>query len=209
VALPQAILLRPFGAFSNNFKRIDMRRNNFPLIFCSLLLIVFTACSQSENATKQTANASPNSSASESAVSTSAKAPPADVVRAEASNVDIKAGGSAEASVKLTIADGYHINANPPSFSYLIATALQFKESYEVTPGQPVYPASVTRKFAFSKDPLAVYEGEATIKVPLQADARAPKGAQTLGVRVRVQPCDEEACYPPRNIETSIPVTIK
>jgi hypothetical protein len=186
-----------------------MRRNNFAPIFCSLLLLVFTACSQSENATKQTANASPNSSASESPVSTSTKAPPADVVRAEVASVDVNAGSSAEASVKLTIADGYHINANPPSFPYLIATALQFQPSYYVTVGTPVYPASVTRKFAFSKDPLAVYEGEVTIKVPLKAESKAPKGEHTMGVRVRVQPCDEEACYPPRTIETSLPVTIK
>jgi hypothetical protein len=186
-----------------------MRRNNFALIFCSLLLLVFTACSQSENATKQTANTSPNSSTSESPVSTSTKAPPADVVRAETSKVDIKAGSSAEASVKLTIANGYHINANPPSFSYLKATELAIEPNEGLTPGKPVYPASVTRKFAFSKDPLAVYEGEATIKLPLNAASNAKPGEQTLKGKLRIQACDEEACYPPRTIETSIPVTIK
>jgi hypothetical protein len=186
-----------------------MRRNNFALIFCSLLLFVFTACSQSENATKQAANASPNSSTPESPVSTSTKAPPADVVRADVANVEIKAGGSAEASVKLTVASGYHINANPPSFSYLKATELQVEPNEGITPGKPVYPASVTRKFAFSKDPLAVYEGEATIKFPLNAASSAKHGEQTLKGKLRVQPCDEEACYPPRTIETSIPVTIK
>jgi hypothetical protein len=185
-----------------------MRRNNFALIFCSLLLLVFTACSQSENTTKQTANAS-NSSSPESPVSTSTKALPADVVRAETSNVEIKAGGSAEASVKLTIAGGYHINANPPSFSYLKATELQIEPNEGITPGKPVYPASVTKKFSFSKDPLAVYEGETTIKLPLNAASNAKQGGQTLKGRLRVQPCDEEACYPPRTIETSIPVTIK
>lgn len=186
-----------------------MRRNNFALILYSLLLLAFAACSQSENATKQTANTSTNSSSSESPVTTSTKTLPADVVRADVDNVDVKAGSTAEASVKLTIASGYHINANPPSFSYLKATELTVEPNEGVTPGKSVYPASVTRKFAFSKDPLAVYEGEATIKLPLSAASSAQKGAHTLKGKLRVQPCDEEACYPPRIIETSIPVTIK
>jgi hypothetical protein len=121
----------------------------------------------------------------------------------------MKAGGSAEASVKLTIASGYHINANPPSFSYLKATEITVEPGDGLTPGAPVYPASVTRKFAFSKDSLSVYEGEATIKLPLKAASTAKPGAQTLKGKLRIQACDEEACYPPRTMETSIPVTIK
>lgn len=185
-----------------------MRRNKFLLIFCSLLLLAFAACSQNENATNQTASTSSNQSSSESSVSTSTKTPPADVVRAGASNVEIKAGGSAEASIKLTVASGYHINANPPSFKYLIATEMTADPAEGITPGKPVYPASVSRTFAFSKDPLSVYEGEATIKLPLNAAGNAQKGAHTLKGKLRVQPCDQEACYPPRTIETSIPVTI-
>lgn len=186
-----------------------MRRNNCALIICSLLLVAFTSCSPNENATKQTSNASPNSSSAGTSAETSTKAPPADVVRAEVSNVEIKAGGSAETAVKLTIASGYHINANPPSFSYLKATEITVEPGEGLTPGAPVYPASVTRKFAFSKDPLSVYEGEATIKLPLSATSSAKPGAQTLKGKVRIQACDEEACYPPRIIETSIPVTVK
>jgi DsbC/DsbD-like thiol-disulfide interchange protein len=175
-----------------------------------LSAIFFCACSQTEmskqdgtkpDTTVATNNATP--------AETTAKAPPADVVRVETPSVEIKAGGSTEVVLKLTVASGYHINANPPSFSYLIPTSVQIQPSYDVTAGTPVYPASVTRKFAFSKDPLAVYEGEVTLKVPLHAESKAPKGEHKIGARVRVQPCDEEACYPPRTLETSISVTVK
>jgi DsbC/DsbD-like thiol-disulfide interchange protein len=187
-----------------------MRRNDFVLIFCSFLLLIFTACSQSENATKQAGNASAGPSSAESQGATTTKTPPADVVRASADPVEIKAGSSAEAPVKLTVANGYHINANPPSFSYLIATELTVEPSEGITPAQPVYPASVKRSFAFAKDgPLAVYEGEATIKLPLTAAGNAQKGAHNLKGKLRVQPCDEESCYKPRDIEVSLPVTVK
>jgi hypothetical protein len=180
------------------------------LIIGCLCALFLCACSKTETdkpgaATPNTAVASSNATTGE----TTSKAPPTDVVRVETPNVELKAGTGSEASIKLTIASGYHINANPPSFSYLKATELNVEPAGGITPGKPVYPSSVTRQFAFSKDPLAVYEGETAIKLPLSAADNAPKGAQTLKGKLRIQACDEEACYPPRTIETSIPVTVK
>jgi len=187
-----------------------MRRNNCVLILCLSLLLVFTACSQDGNkAAKEAAGTSSNASGNPD--SSAGKDPPKDVVRAEAGNVEIKAGATAEAAVKLTIAKGYHINGNPPSFPYLKPTELEVEPGGGITAGSaPVYPPAVSRNFAFSKDgPLAVYEGEVVIKVSLNAAGSAKKGLQTLKAKVRVQPCDEEACYLPRTIETTIPVTVK
>jgi Disulphide bond corrector protein DsbC len=180
------------------------------LILCCLFALFLSACSKTETdkpgaATPNTAGALSNEATGE----TTTKAPPADVVRVETPNVEIKAGSSGEAIVKLTIASGYHINANPPSFSYLKATELNVEPGGGITTGKPVYPSSITRKFAFSKDPLAVYEGETAIKLPLSAGGDAKMGAQMLKGKLRIQACDEEACYPPRTIETSIPVTVR
>jgi hypothetical protein len=186
-----------------------MNQKNLTLV-CCLLALFLSACSGTETAKPgATSSNAPSASDNSTPGETTAKAPPADVVRAQPANVEIKAGGSTEASIKLTIAGGYHINANPPSFSYLKATELNVEPTGGITPGKPIYPASITRKFGFSKDPLAVYEGETEIKLPLSVAADAPKGAQTLKGKLRVQACDEEACYPPRTIETSIPVTVR
>jgi hypothetical protein len=178
-------------------------------IFC-LFALFLSACSQTETSKPGTTTANtPGASNNSAPGETTTKAPPTDVVRVEIPNIEIKAGSSGEAAVKLTISSGYHINANPPSFSYLKATELNVESSAGITVGQPVYPSSVTRKFAFSKDPLAVYEGETAIKLPLSAAGNAQKGAQMLKGKLRIQACDEEACYPPRTIETAIPVTVK
>ena len=184
-----------------------MNRNQLALIFS--LLFFFTSCSQGEKATNQGSNTTTGGASTSDQQTTSGKLPPADVVRASADAVEVKAGGSGEANVKLIVASGYHINANPPSFPYLKATEITVEPGDGLTPGKPVYPQSVTRKFAFSKDPLAVYEGETAIKLPLSAESSAQKGSHTLKGKLRIQACDEEACYPPRTIDTSIPVTIK
>jgi DsbC/DsbD-like thiol-disulfide interchange protein len=182
---------------------MHMRRTILALVYGSLLL-GSAACSKTEQANGN-AGATPTASASP----TSAKTPPANIVIAGATEVQIEPGMSAEAAVQLSITSGYHINANPASASFLLATTLEVERSEGLIISPPKYPPSITKKFAFSPDPLAVYEGEAIIKVQLKAGTDAKKGERTLKAKVRVQPCDDQVCYPPRTIETSIPVVVK
>lgn len=160
---------------------------------CCLLVFIFTACNKNEDAPSSTATSAP-----------------ANVVSAEALGLEISAGSAAEAAVRVKIAEGYHVNANPPTLPYLKATELQIETSEGITAGQVIYPPAELKRFSFDEtQPLAVYEGEVTIKVPLSADAAATKGARSLRAKLRTQACDDKACYPPRIADVSIPVTIK
>lgn len=177
------------------------------LISCFLLSLAFMACGKADHTPSQetTAAASP----SPSQAPTPGMVSSASVVRVVASGVEAAAGASVEASVNLTITDGYHLNANPPTLPHLIATELTVEPGEGITAGKPVYPTPVTKQFAFEKKPLAVYEGEAGIKLPLKIAGNVSPGAHTLRAKLRVQACDDQACYPPRTIDTSIPVTVK
>jgi hypothetical protein len=186
-----------------------MMRPIILVLICCALSLSLAACGKTETtATKDAPAASPTPSQA------ATPQPPqlvssASVVRVEAPHVEAAAGGRAEASVNLTITDGYHVNANPPSESYLIATELTVEPGEGFTVGKPVYPPSVTRKFAFAEKPLAVYEGQTAIKLPLSVAGMASKGAHTLSAKLKVQACDDKACYKFSTIETSIPVTVK
>jgi hypothetical protein len=123
--------------------------------------------------------------------------------------VHIKAGSTGDAAVTVVVQDGFHINANPPSSPSFIATQLMLEPSNVLKAGKPVYPApSANKKFQFSDGPLAVYEGSVIVKVPVKAAPGAPVGSSSLKGKVRAQPCDEEVCYPPRDLEVSIPVVV-
>jgi thiol:disulfide interchange protein DsbD len=174
----------------------------FHLILVVMLLIACAACAKDG---KAPAGNSSNQNSGEASV----KPTPADIVRVEARGAEIAAGGASSADLRLTIADGYHITANPVTLSYQIATQLSVEPGEGLTPLPPVYPPSLMKKFAFEPKPFAVYEGEAIIKLPLRADASAAKGAHSLRAKLRVQACDDQSCYPPRTINTSIPVTVK
>jgi hypothetical protein len=137
------------------------------------------------------------------------------VVHVSTPTVSIPVNGSADAAVVLSISPGFHINANPATFPYLIATELQSVAAPDQAPlaGKPIYPAAVTMKFAFADQPLSVYLGKVEIKLPLRMagpiNDRPEKGANlALPIKVRVQACDDEKCYSPATIAGSIPVSV-
>jgi DsbC/DsbD-like thiol-disulfide interchange protein len=133
-----------------------------------------------------------------------------DVVKASPQEVTFAAGEAGDAVVKLEIKKGYHVNANPPSFSYLKATQLEITPAAGISVQSMSYPNPVTRKFAFSQDkPLAVYEGEATLKARLKADKSTKPGTHNLSAKLSVQACDETVCYAPGTMDVTIPVNIK
>jgi DsbC/DsbD-like thiol-disulfide interchange protein len=133
----------------------------------------------------------------------------AGVVKATPLETNITSGESAEAVVRLKIDHGYHINANPPSFSYLIPTQLELTPAAGISVESITYPNALTRKFSFSEQPLAVYEGEAEVKVRLNAEKSAAAGVHNLSAKLRVQACDDQVCYAPGSIDLTIPVSIK
>jgi DsbC/DsbD-like thiol-disulfide interchange protein len=132
----------------------------------------------------------------------------ASVVKASANIVEIAAGSSAEAQVRLAIQAGYHINANPATDPYLKPTELALSASDGISVGFIVYPDPLTKKFPFSERPLAVYESEALLKVSLKADKSAKSGPRHLLGEVRIQACDDQVCYPPGTIDLKIPVNV-
>lgn len=181
-----------------------MRRTVLVLLY-SALLLTFAACSKTEQANTNAANVP---SSNNGVTTTEAKIPPENIVTASAAEVQLAPNGTAEAAVQINIMSGYHINGNPAS-KYQIATKLDVEPADGITADQPQYPPSMTKKFAFSADPIAVYEGQATVKVPLKAAANAKKGAHTLRAKLLVQACDNQACYRPRTIEASLPIVVK
>jgi thioredoxin:protein disulfide reductase len=176
-----------------------MTRSTRILINCFLLLVVISGCYRSvQNSTSQSAPTPEG-----------LKITSESVVSATADAVEIPAGGSAEAVVRVTVQNGYHINANPPTYHYLKATELELAGTDVLSVGFIRYPDPLTKKFAFAEKPLDVYEGETSLKVFLNAAKSAKQGKQSLSGKLRIQACDDQVCYPPGLKEIVIPVLIK
>jgi hypothetical protein len=133
----------------------------------------------------------------------------ADVVKVRAADISIPAGGNTDATLTLSISPGYHVNANPATFAYLIPTAINPGKAEGIIAGNPIYPIAQKKKFQFAEEPLAVYEAEVQIRLPMRAEANAGKGARSLPIEVKVQACDSEKCYAPDTLKTLIVVDVK
>jgi len=171
------------------------------IIVCLLLTVGFAGCGETQ---PPIAGAPPANASSSPDIKGSAN-----VVKVQAANVTISSGGNAEATVTLSISSGFHVNANPATFSYLIPTQVTAGTTEGLTVSKPVYPAGVKRTFQFSNEPLAVYEGDAQIKLPLRAEANAAKGARSLPLSIIVQACDHEQCFPPATLNATTAIEVK
>lgn len=132
-----------------------------------------------------------------------------DVVKATPQPVTLAAGAEGYVDVALQINNGYHVNANPPTFPYLKATEFLITPSDGISVEFMRYPDAVTKQFKFAEKPLAVYEGSNVLKARLKADKSAKPGAHNLSAKLRVQACDDAVCYAPGEVEVQVPVTIK
>jgi hypothetical protein len=176
-----------------------------PIAFSSALLMVLALTGCREDArTGNGGGLGPGRGQTPAAISSSAK-----VVKVASSPVTISQNSPVDALVTLSISPGFHVNANPATFPYLIATELTASKVEGIAVGSPGYPAAQKKKFQFAEEPLSVYEGEIPIKLNLRAEANATAGTRSLPVKVRVQACDEEQCFPPATINTTIAVTVK
>lgn len=186
---------------------------------CLLLIVVATllaGCNRKDGGIGSDAGGWPPSSSTPAEVSSSAH-----VVKVTAAPVQIAPEGSAEASIKIAISPGYHVNANPATFPYLIPTEVQRvsePDGFCARSGTPRYPPSKSQKFAFAEVPLAVYEGDIEIKLPLRIPKQSESGCYgypisgahgSVPITVRVQACDTEKCFPPATLNATIPVEVK
>ena len=163
------------------------------LIFVILVALALEACQKNSPQPAQ-------SQATPSDVSSSAQ-----VVKVVGHFIPKAAG--APANVELEITPGFHVNANPATFPYLIATEVQPGNVDGITVGKIAYPVGVAQKFAFADQPLSVYEGKVTIPIPLTVAPDA-KGERMLPMKLRVQACDTEKCLPPSTLDSAIAINI-
>ncbi len=100
-----------------------------------------------------------------------------------------------EIVTKIHVDHGWHVNANPASFDYLIPTSVSF-EGLSAT--RVEYPPAARISPKFAPDGLDVYEGETRVVVHF------PKGVLKEATSIRgtltVQACSHEVCLPPAKI---------
>jgi hypothetical protein len=125
-----------------------------------------------------------------------------------ASPVVARRGAEERATVRIRIADGYHVQANPAANEFLIPLELRLDRADGVVPGTPAYPPGRSHSIEGAAEPLLTYEGELGLVVPIAVSRDAPPGAGTLAGLLKYQACDDRRCFFPATLPVEIGVTI-
>jgi len=126
-----------------------------------------------------------------------AKVSPRDTASDSARHVGVAArlrpaAGAVLLELTLRIDAGWHVNANPASFDYLVPTRLLIEGA---VPRRIAYPPGKSFRARFAPEAIQVYEGEVTILAEF-----APGAVSRLRARLSVQACNEEVCLAPSTL---------
>ena len=133
---------------------------------------------------------------------------PAKLVHVRATPVALTAGAGRTANVTLDITPGWHINANPPSPDYMVATTVELAGAGGVILATPVYPKGRAIKLGFEEGEISVLDGSVSIELPLVASAQAVDGMHTLAGKIKFQACNDQLCLAPASVPFSLAVTV-
>ena len=106
------------------------------------------------------------------------------------------------------IKSGWHVNSHTPKEDYLIPTQAGLKPSPGLVFQPAAYPKHLERKFSFSEQPLAVYEGRTVFRMDGTVDAAAAPGPRTLTGTLEYQPCNDQQCLPPTKIQALLTIEV-
>ncbi len=113
----------------------------------------------------------------------------------------LKPGASSQLAIVLTIADDWHINANPSSEKFLVPTTISVKSSAGSTVERWRYPTGEPFKAEGIEQPVKVYGGEVTILGKLAVPPDIDAEVESLELTVRYQACNSKQCEAPRTIK--------
>ena len=117
-------------------------------------------------------------------------------------------GRIVQAAVVIDIPSGYHINSSRPLESFLIPTSLKVDAPGGVRAGAVMYPRAALRKFKFSQKQLSVYENKVILRFNVTVPANYSGGSVDLKAHLRLQSCNDEVCFPPRNFDQNMRIDV-
>jgi hypothetical protein len=120
----------------------------------------------------------------------------------------VQRGRTVQAAIVMSIPAGYHVNSNQPGNKFSIATVLNVDAPGGIRVSPVSYPRAQVRKFSFSEDRIAVFEGRAVLRFNITVPASYQLGVTQLRARLKYQSCTDEVCFPPATREVNLPVTV-
>jgi thiol:disulfide interchange protein DsbD len=120
--------------------------------------------------------------------------------------VEARAHATVVADFQVSVDPGFHIQSNHPKLDYIIPSTLTLTPAQGISVTRIGWPQAQEKKFSFSPDPLAVFEGNFVLPVTLKTGAA---GTVTLHGVFRYQACNDQLCRPPVKQPVTLTVQVR
>ncbi len=118
-----------------------------------------------------------------------------------------KRGEAVQSKIPVSIDPGFHVNSNKPSQEYLIPLSLTWTAPAALEPGAVIYPKPGLETVAGEK--LSVFTGRFDLIANFKVSPNAAAGPGAAVGKLRYQACNSNTCFPPKNIEISVPYRVQ
>lgn len=127
-------------------------------------------------------------------------------VELETDAATVRAGHPDWIELRFRVDSGLHINSHTPHDELLIPTTLNLNGSAPIRVIGEEYPAGLSLRLNIgSGETLSTYQGEFWIRLQVVV----PKGSSVLDGTLRYQACDNESCFPPRQLPVKVALTTR
>jgi hypothetical protein len=114
---------------------------------------------------------------------------------------------SVQTKIPVAVDAGFHVNSNPAAAEYLIPLSVTWSATGALEAGKVTYPKATKEKVG--ADTLTVYTGNFELIADFKVSANAPAGPGVAAGKLRYQACNSTTCFPPKNVEISVPYQIQ
>jgi uncharacterized protein YyaL (SSP411 family) len=112
----------------------------------------------------------------------------------------LERGGKCPVAIELTIADKWHVNANPANPDFLVATEVKITCRQKVKLSKIKYPKHELMMAKGSPTPYHVYGKKVIIYGLLEIDPAELAEKAEITIEIKYQACNETECLPPDTI---------
>jgi DsbC/DsbD-like thiol-disulfide interchange protein len=112
----------------------------------------------------------------------------------------VSPGESKDAEIRITVTDGFHVQANPAANKFLIPLTVKLDSENDLEVGEVHYPPGEPYRLKGADQELLTYEDTFTVTVSIRASGSAKEGISKASGRIRYQACDDRVCLPPATL---------
>ncbi len=117
-------------------------------------------------------------------------------------------GDSCEVTVTLQIDPGWHLYGENSELDFVIPSTVKLLADDAFEAGPIELPEVIVRDDPLFEQPLQLYEGTVTFRIPLKVVAGASGGPRRVRIELQTQACDATRCLAARKTVLEIPVHV-